>query len=239
MCFSVLESSMTPRWRRLTSTSMPRALKDDAKSTALSPDTAKSTRSAWRASQLMTPLPWPGPGEQCLWNRQSRRTKPVSGDRACEPKRLDRPERQRLDCLRGSQSDEEVPSIIHHIYFSWKPKASTSHRSSMRLACMEVSTIQVFWSCFQLANSGLRISEISTYPALMLIAQQFKFSCRCHSFKPTKKHTPPHKTRKLTSTCFFYGKMASSKPLRTCLANTSLKLLLKLTTSCATMRPDA
>ena len=118
--------------------------------------------------------------------------------------------------------------VANFTYFSAKPQASTSHCSSMRFACMEVSTVQVFLSCFQLANSGLRTSEkISTYPALELIAQQFKFSCRCHSFKPTKKHTT-HKTRKLTSTCFFYGKMASSKPLRTCLANTSLKPLLKL-----------
>ena len=72
------------------------------------------------------------------------------------------------------------------IYFSSKPKASTSHGSSMRFACMDVSTGQVFWNSFQLANSGLHTSKISTYPALKLIAQQFKFSCRCHSFQTDK-----------------------------------------------------
>ena len=90
----------------------------------------------------------------------------------------------------------------------------------MRFACMEVSTVQVFWSCFQLANSGLRTSEISTYPALKLVAQQSKFSSRCHFSNQQQITDDTHK--------FSYGKMASSKPIRTCLASHSLKPLLKL-----------
>ena len=70
----------------------------------------------------------------------------------------------------------------------------------MHFACMEVSTVQVLWSSFQQANSGLHISKISTYPALKLIAQQFKFSRRCHSFQTNKRKHAPHKTKKkLTS----------------------------------------